>query len=90
MVPAMIRVGMHEAKTNLSKLVDQALGGEEVTITRNGMPVAKIVPLEPRTPSLNDVRGIWKGKVRMDDPFEPLPDWMIDAFEGAGEDDPTR
>lgn len=90
MVPAMIQVGMHEAKTNLSKLVDKVLGGEEVTITRNGMPVAKIVPLEPRKPSLNDVRGAWKGKVRMDDPFEPLPEWMIDAFVGTAEDDPTR
>lgn len=81
---------MHEAKTNLSKLVDQVLAGEDVTITRNGTPVARIVPLEQRKPSLNDVRGIWKGKVRMDDPFGPLPDWMIDAFEGTAPDDPTR
>lgn len=54
----MIRMGMHEAKSNLSKLVDRGLGGAEVTITRNGTPVARIVPLEQRRPSLNDVRGI--------------------------------
>ncbi|MEO2139072.1 MAG: type II toxin-antitoxin system Phd/YefM family antitoxin [Miltoncostaeaceae bacterium] len=54
----MIRMGMHEAKSNLSKLVDLGLGGAEVTITRNGTPVARIVPLEQRRPSLNDVRGI--------------------------------
>lgn len=81
---------MHEAKTNLSRLVDQVLAGEQVTITRNGIPVAQIVPLEQREPSLNDVRGIWKGKVRMDDPFEPLPIWLQTLFEGTEEDDPTR
>lgn len=86
----MIQMGMHEAKSNLSKLVDRALEGEEVTITRNGTPVARIVPLEQRRPSLNDVRGIWKGKVRMDDPFEPLPDWLQDLFDGTADDDPSR
>ena len=86
----MIQMGMHEAKSNLSKLVDRALEGEEVTITRNGTPVARIVPLEHRRPSLNDVRGIWKGKVRMDDTFAPLPDWLQDLFDGTAEDDPSR
>ena len=86
----MIQMGMHEAKSNLSKLVDRALEGEEVTITRNGTPVARIVPLEQRRPSLNDVRGIWKGKVRMDDTFAPLPDWLQDLFDGTAEDDPSR
>lgn len=86
----MIQMGMHEAKSNLSKLVDRALEGEEVMITRNGTPVARIVPLEQRRPSLNDVRGIWKGKVRMDDPHEPLPDWLQDLFDGTAEDDPSR
>ena len=79
----MIQVGMHEAKTNLSRLVDRALAGEEVTITRNGTPVARIVPVEERAPSLNDVRGIWRGQVDIGDPFEPLPDWLLDLFEGA-------
>ena len=86
----MIRMGMHEAKSNLSKLVDLGLGGAEVTITRNGTPVARIVPLEQRRPSLNDVRGIWKGKVGMDDSFDPLPDWLPDLFDGTAEDDPSR
>ena len=86
----MIQMGMHEAKSNLSKLVDRALEGEEVTITRNGTPVARIVPLEQRRPSLNDVRGIWTGKVRMDDTFAPLPDWLQDLFDGTAEDDPSR
>ena len=85
----MISVGMHEAKSNLSRLVDRALEGEEGTITRNGTAVARIVPVEQRAPSLNDVRGIWRGQVRMDDPFEPLPDWMIDAFEGSEPEAPS-
>lgn len=83
----MIRVGMHEAKSNLSKLVDRVLEGEEVTITRNGTPVAKIVPFERRAPSLNDVRGIWKDEdVDIGDPFEPLPDWLQDLFEGKDDE----
>lgn len=85
----MIRVGMHEAKTNLSKLVDLALEGEQVTITRNGLPVAKIVPFTQHAPTMNDVQGIWKDEhVDIGDPFEPLPDWMLDAIEGK--DDESR
>ena len=79
----MIRVGMHEAKSNLSKLVQRAIDGEDVEIMRNGKVVAKIVPVEERAPSLNDVRGIWKGTADIGDPFEPLPDWLLDAFEGT-------
>ena len=86
----MIHVGMHEAKTNLSRLVDRALAGEEVTITRNGTPVARIVPVEERRPSMRDCLGAWKGQVDIGDPFEPLPDWLQDLCEGTTDDDPTR
>jgi prevent-host-death family protein len=83
----MIRVGMHEAKSNLSKLVDRAIEGEEITITRNGTPVAKIVPFERREPSMRDCLGVWKDReVDIGDPFEPLPEWLQDLFEGK--DDP--
>jgi len=43
-------VGMHEARAHLSKLIDMARKGEEVTITRRGVPAAKIVPVEEPAP----------------------------------------
>ena len=43
-----ISVGMHEAKTTLSRLVDVAQSGEEVVITRRGKPVAKLEPVSAR------------------------------------------
>jgi prevent-host-death family protein len=46
----MKRVGIFEAKTNLSRLIEQVEKGQDVTITRNGKPVAQLVPVtqEPR------------------------------------------
>jgi len=41
----MITVGAFEAKTHLSKLIDSVAGGEEVTITKHGVPVARLVPI---------------------------------------------
>lgn len=40
--------GMHEAKTNLSQLIQKAVAGESVIITNNGKPVARIVPFEEK------------------------------------------
>lgn len=79
----MVRVGMHEAKTNLSKLVQRAIDGEDVEITRNGQVVAKIVPVEPRAPSMLDCLGIWRDRdIRMDDPFAPMTDEELADWYG--------
>lgn len=43
-----MQVNLHDAKTHLSRYVDQALEGEEVVIARAGHPLVKLVPLEPR------------------------------------------
>lgn len=42
----MTKVNMHEAKTQFSKLVEQALAGEEVIVARNGKPLVRLVPVE--------------------------------------------
>ena len=47
----MTKVNMHEAKTNLSKLVDKALQGEEVILARSGKALVRLVPLEEERPS---------------------------------------
>jgi prevent-host-death family protein len=51
MSPAM-QVNLHDAKTHLSRYVDQALAGEEVVIARAGKPLVKLVPLDDTQPPL--------------------------------------
>ena len=70
---------MHEAKTQLSKLVERAEAGEEVVIARNGKPVARLVPVAGQN-SLASIRGIWRGRVHIADDFDELPPDIADAF----------
>lgn len=44
----MLTVNIHEAKTQLSRYVDQAAGGEEVIIARAGKPIARLIPLQAK------------------------------------------
>lgn len=72
---------MHEAKSQLSKLVDLALQGEDVIIARNGKPTARIVPIEAEQKRLRPI-GLDIGKVVMHDNFDdPLPEEFMKAFE---------
>lgn len=73
-------VNMHEAKTNLSKLVEEAEHGEDILLARAGKVVARIVALRPaRAREL----GQWKGKVRMAEDFDaPLPEDDLAHWEG--------
>lgn len=80
MVSNMARVGMHEAKTQLSKLVERAEAGEDVVIQRNGKAVARLVPVVEEPRSLASVRGAWRGRVRMADDFDELPEDIAAAF----------
>jgi prevent-host-death family protein len=76
-----IFVSVHEAETQLSKLIEQAAAGEEVVVTSASRPVARIVPYEassePRTP------GLLAGRVEIRSDFDELPPGFADAF-GAG------
>ena len=81
----MTTVNIHAAKTHLSKLVDQAAAGEEIVIARAGKPVARLVALEERPKKIR--LGGLRGKMRLPDNFDdPLPDWLLDAFEGKNAD----
>ncbi|MEM5403931.1 MULTISPECIES: type II toxin-antitoxin system Phd/YefM family antitoxin [Paraburkholderia] len=74
-------VNIHEAKTQFSRLVDAAAGGEEIVIAKAGKPAARLVPIE-KTKVTRRFGGL-KGKVRIADDFDaPLPDDLIAAFEG--------
>lgn len=80
MKPKTLTVNVHEAKTQLSKLLARVEKGEEVLIARAGKPVARLAPIEsPRAPRKP---GSAKGKIWTSDDFhEPLPDDVIDLFE---------
>lgn len=74
-------VNIYEAKTNLSRLVEQAAAGEEIIIAKAGKPLARLSPLRdgkgPRKP------GCLAGRFQVSDDFDaPLPDDLLDAFEG--------
>ena len=67
-------VTIHEAKTHLSRLIREALEGEEIVIARGNEPVVKLVLVEPVQGSRKI--GTAKGKVRIADDFdEPLDDF---------------
>ena len=74
-------VNIHEAKTHLSRLVEQVERGEEIIIARNGTPVARLVALTkdiaPR------VSGSMHGQIRLTDDFNaPLPPEVLAGFTG--------
>lgn len=75
----MAQVGMHEAKTKLSQLVERAEAGEDIVISRNGRPVARLVPVVG-TAALASVRGTWRGRVQIADDFDELPADLAAAF----------
>jgi prevent-host-death family protein len=70
---------MHEAKTKLSRLVERAEAGEDIVIARNGKPVARLVPVVSAN-ALASVDGVLRGRVRLAEDFDELPDDIGDAF----------
>jgi prevent-host-death family protein len=78
---------MHEAKTNFSRLVDSARGGEDIVVERNGRPVAKIVRYDEPPRGLLALAGVWKGQVHIPDDFDELPEDLQRAFCMIDDDD---
>jgi len=75
------QVNIHEAKTNLSRLVDEVANGAEIVIAKAGKPMARLVPLRAQAPPRRI--GVLKGRVKIADDFDaPLPDDLLDAFDG--------
>lgn len=73
-------VGVHEAKTHLSRLIEEVAAGEEVVITRRGQEVARLVP--GRAPKQRQF-GLDRDLLVIPEDFDaPLPDDLLDLFEG--------
>lgn len=70
---------VHAAKTQLSKLLQKALDGEEVVIARAGKPLVRLVPVE--SAPKRRVPGLWKGQFELPDDFnDPLPEFERDFY----------
>jgi len=77
----MTKVNIHQAKTQFSRLVDLAAGGEEVIIAKSGKPVARLVPYTPKS-AVRRPEGL-RGKIRIKKNFdESLPKELLAGFEG--------
>jgi prevent-host-death family protein len=69
---------IHEAKSQLSKLIEHAMNGEEVIIAKAGQPMVRLVPIRPDDSPR--VGGQWKGRVRIAEDFDTLPEDIAGAF----------
>jgi prevent-host-death family protein len=73
-------VNIHEAKTQLSKLIAETQKGEEVIIGKAGKPVAELIPF--RKKKLKRVFGQWKGKVYVPPDFDEEDEEINRMFYG--------
>lgn len=78
-----MEVNIHEAKTHLSRLLQKVAAGEEVTIARAGVPVARLVRVPTEKKNIRPL-GFDRGRVWVADDFDaPLPDDLLKAFYGG-------
>jgi prevent-host-death family protein len=74
-------VNIHEAKTHLSRIIDEVAAGAEVIIAKAGKPMARLCPIA--VPVKKKRLGLLKGKIKVADDFNaPLNDDLLAAFEG--------
>jgi prevent-host-death family protein len=72
----MVEIELKQAQAELSAMLDRVECGETLTLTRDGKPVARIVPIAQRRP------GLLKGQIGMAPDFDAMPEWLVEAFEG--------
>lgn len=74
-----MKVSVYDAKAKLSQMINRALEGEEVVITRNGIETVTLVPVTKRKKWV----GMYRGRVKiLDCFFEPLDDETMAFFSG--------
>ena len=74
-------INIHQAKTHLSKLLEEVNKGLEFIITKSGKPIAKLTGIRPAKPLRKP--GLLKGKIRIAENFDaPLSDDILDTLEG--------
>ncbi len=78
----MVTVNIHEAKTQLSRLVDRAAKGESFVIAKAGKPMVKVSPLT--APAEPKRLGFLKGEIQIPDDFDRMGEREIAALFGIG------
>ncbi len=68
----MLTINIHQAKTNLSKLVDKAAKGEPFIIAKAGKPMVKVIALDSPMPSQVRRRGFLEGQFEVPDDFDQI------------------
>lgn len=77
----MRKVNVHEAKTQLSRLLQRVADGEEIMIANRGVPVARLVPAA--RPKAHRELGVERGRLKIAEDFDaPLPASVLIAFLG--------
>lgn len=75
-------VNIHQAKTNLSRLLSRVELGEEIIISNRGIPIAKLVPFQ--TSNRRASLGLDRGRFTVPEDFDaPLPEEILAEFEGG-------
>ncbi len=77
-----MKVSVYNAKSKLSEMINKALEGEEIIITRNGEVTVKLVPVPKQSEWVGAANG--SGEV-LDSFFEPLEDEIVDFLTGEKE-----
>lgn len=75
-----MKVNMHEAKSQLSKLGELAWQGEKVIIAKAGTPYLELIPHQPKRQTRTP--GRYKGQIELAEDFDATPADLIAAFEG--------
>ena len=78
-------VNIHEAKTNLSRLLEAVESGEDVVIARAGKPVATLTAYKPPRNKIAAPGGM-EGEIRMAEDFDAPLDDLFDCLKQHGDD----
>ncbi len=79
-----MEVEVHQAEARFSELLRRVAAGDEVTITRSGVPVARLIAVESEKKNVGRPLGMDRGRVWVADDFDaPLPNEMLKAFYGG-------
>lgn len=79
----MLTVNIHDAKTHLSKLVDQAASGEAFIIAKAGKPLVKVIPLGDAETGAGQRLGFMADEIAVPDDFDAMGgDAIAGLFEG--------
>jgi prevent-host-death family protein len=74
-------VNIQAAKTHLSRLVEEAVAGDEIILAKAGKPLVRLTPVQPDVSPRK--AGAWKGKVRMARDFNAEDDRITSLFVGV-------